>query len=41
MFVLIARQIYYVTLTAQGSKQCKGKKSSPDKTKLAVFHVKV
>ena len=25
MFVLIARQIYHVTLTARGSKQCKGK----------------
>ena len=25
MFVLIARQIYHMTLTAHGSKQCKAK----------------
>jgi len=37
MFVLKARQIYHVTLTAHGSKQCKGKKAFPVETNLPFF----
>jgi len=40
MFVFIARQIYHVTLTAHGSKQCKGKEAFPNETNLPFFMYK-